>query len=222
MSDDLMTFFRNRTLDRGRSWRMKVVRPDGDAWLAIYSTQYLDKPAYLTEFPRDKLGGYPHYMARLAKAIGDGGGGLLVESSELDGQRYVDIRKIRPAEAGAYRPPSAVFHFDYGGPEECPFPGDRLSLVVARSAHVILPVDEEAELKFRAFREHFAAWFPADYESLMMETLRNPSLGLRVDRLERMLEEIQSASPANRAPPPRGLARLLPWLRPARNPQDSK
>lgn len=206
MSGDFLTFFRNRQHDEGRPWKMKVERPEGAAYLLFYSKRYddLERYAYwLMEFSRENPNGHGPHKTRLTDALQGGGGGLLVESLLLDGRLRVYIHKIASAEENAYHPPSAVFHSNYGEATDCPFPGETLSLDLEETAQVVLPVDREAELAFRSFREHYAAWFPPGFEGSMLELLRRPGLGLRLDALERRMAETTGPATAPPPPPPR-------------------
>ncbi len=206
MSGDSLVFFRNRQHDEGRPWKMKVERPEGAACLLFYSKRYddLERSAYLLMgFSRENPKGHGPHETRLTDALQGGGGGLLAESLLLDGRLRVDIRKIASAEENAYHPPSAVFYSNHGEVTDCPFPGETLSMDLEETAQVILPVDREAELAFRSFREHYAAWLPPGFEGFMLELLRRPRLDLRLDALERQMAE--TTRPAIAPPPPRKL-----------------
>jgi len=73
---------------------------------------------------------------------------------------------------------------------ELSFPGDALLWLIKDTRK-----DEDAEKHFKSFRENYSTWFPADFEPIMLNLLRQPGLDLRVARLEEKLEEKANEKP---------------------------
>jgi len=189
---DLLTFFRNRKQDGGREWRIE----DGDVQLYFHSRTYLEGSAYLRELPPGVS--FATYRAQIAEAIGQAGGGLLVEAKPAYEGWSLDITPVTAAEGEAYRPPPTVFSIEQGGElGEIPLkPEASTRLSLPAHAHLIVPVDLDAEEHFRSFRVHFSSWFPQDFESSMLNLLKRPSLDLRLERLERAYERQAAQGPA--------------------------
>jgi len=186
--NDRLTFFRNRRQDLGKEWRVTIELPEGRRFLLFYAKDYLDESLYVETLAAAEQETYADYKHRLRDGIQRGGGGLWAEEKSVDGRWLLKLRKFSPAGTEHYEPPQAVFYTEPGG-ELCEhrFAEDESSLPLPPDTHVIVPVDAQAERHFRDFREHYASWFPADFESSLLALLRRPSLELRLERLERII-----------------------------------
>ena len=186
--NDLLTFFRNRKQDCGKEWQMKVETESREIFVLFYSKSPLSKSSYLSSLRSNAPTAYPQYRENLIQEIQKNGGGLLVEAKFLDrGCEVSFLVLITEDQNDTCQPPQNVFYIEYGGHlEERPLTGEPLSL--PQFAHIVLPVDAEAEENFRFFRK-YSSWFPADFETVMLNLLRKPSLDLRLERLERIIDD---------------------------------
>lgn len=184
--NDSLTFFRDRSLGQGKEWRIHLRYGKGAGLLVFYSCHPVQASFYAETLSATDPSAHAAHKAKLRESIRQSGGGLLVEMRLGEGHKQVEVNKV--GQAGRYEPPQTVFYIEYGGDlQECPFIGDGAVLSLAQDAHLILPVDAEAESRFRSFREQYSSWFPADFETSLFNLLRRPSLDLRIDRLERIL-----------------------------------
>lgn len=107
--------------------------------------------------------------------------------------QYLDIEiQICTTQSTSYFPPRCVFYLQPSYRlSERPFDGAGLSLRLHQGSHVILPVDKEAEEHFVSFRENYSAWFPRDFEPIMLKLLQQPELDLRVSCVEGQLKCVE-------------------------------
>ena len=188
--NDLLTFFRNRQSDGGKEQRIRIELKDSLHFLLFYTKQLLDDGFYQEKLSTGNPAIYTAFKANLRESMRQSGGGLLVEENRSDGRLIVEISKVGEENVGGFEPPQTIFCIEYGGElRSYPFTNISLRLPLARDAHLIIPVDTEAEAHFRSFRENYSSWFPADFETNMLHILRRPSLDLRIERLERIISE---------------------------------
>ena len=188
--NDLLTFFRNRQQERGKEWRMKIGLKEGVGFLLFYSNLCLEEDFYQEKLDTADPNLYKNFCFNLNSSIRRNGGGLLIEEKRANDCLLVEINIINSEETGLYDPPQTAFCIEYGSElYEKNLIDGTLRLPLAKDAHIILPVNAEAETHFRSFRQDYSQWFPPDFETNMLLTLRRPSLDLRIARLERIITE---------------------------------
>ncbi|MFO1429794.1 MAG: hypothetical protein U1F76_06595 [Candidatus Competibacteraceae bacterium] len=188
--NEIITFFRNFEQDQGRTYRLIIQLPDKAYSLSIYSRLFFQKSEFFSDQEFKDTESYYAYKAQLINLIGQSNGGFLVEVRDGNEHLEIKIQAIGAAESEGWSPPRQVFYLEPGYRlTERPFDGTELDLKLSKDSHLILPVDEDAEKHFRSFRENYSSWFPADFEPIMLNLLRQPTLDLRVARLEEKLEE---------------------------------
>lgn len=188
--NEIITFFRNFEQDQGMTCRLTVELPDSVYSLLIYSGSSCQKPELLSDQKFNDMESYQAYKLKVIESIGHSNGGLVVEVKDENEQLGIKIQGISAAETEAWLPPQHVFYLQPGYRlAEQPFDGKELYLQLHKDSHIILPVDEDAEKHFKSFRENYSTWFPADFEPIMLNLLRQPGLDLRVAHLEEKLEE---------------------------------
>lgn len=121
----------------------------------------------------------------LRALIEKNGGGLIVQAGESTQQTLVKI--IHISNEG-YTPPAKLFVLNPTG-KRCEGKDIDYEQVNTYNSgtHIIIPVDITHQLELSQFLDYLS-WYTPDLESLVLHSIRNPFLELRVTSLEEKLE----------------------------------
>jgi len=171
MSDPI-TFFRKRQQDVGYTYAFDLQSSTRAYRVFVYSRQALK--ADLVQ-PR-KLVEYKQEMRRIREAVGSEGAiALTCEENRKRLFLVVCTDDATFRSYGVLRPGSEL-----SLEEEL---GEDRWLVTPLGTHLLIPVDREAEEHLRNLKEYLA-WLPPDLESLILHSIRKPSLDARIGEIE--------------------------------------
>jgi hypothetical protein len=120
----------------------------------------------------------PKELSVYEDAVKSRGGGIVVMATVDGTSKTVEVRCVG---AGDYQPPKRFLMLSPGRPPYfCDSDGANK---VSAASHMIVPVDAEAEQQLKVFYDQLP-WFSPDFESLVLNALRKPSIDSRLDDLE--------------------------------------
>ena len=175
---EIATFFRNRRNDDGETYDFSVTSDRrGEHELFVYARKRLEEE----EWPsRRQFGDLNAAWNAISKAVQRAGGGVIVTSSVNGSSRTIEVRNVGDCGAPAQRflilRPGFPAHSEASGRKH----------TIQQGSHVIVPVDEEADKHLEAFRQDLT-WLPPDYEELVFDAIRRPSLDTRLANVEKTL-----------------------------------
>jgi hypothetical protein len=167
-----ITFFRPRQTDSGVTYSFDLESSNRRYRIFVYSRATVDDSLF-----RDrKTDNYNFEIGRLLQAIGPG---VLVVTYEEEGQRNFQVTpaglsNLAFSNYGLLRP---------GSPLSVEKIDQERFLQTSLGAHLLIPVDREAEAHLLSLQD-FLAWLPPDMEALILYAISKPSLETRVSKLE--------------------------------------
>ena len=197
----IATFFRNRSADTGQTYHFSLSSGKKTHDYSIYSRTAVDRDAFSDRSVQsNELDGM---RSEFVKAVSGAGGGVIVTASGDGSMRHLEVESI----AGDDREPAGKFVVLTPGYPAHAEPTQK-KLKIAAAAHVIVPVDREAEERLRDFIGQLT-WFSPDFESLILDALRRPSVDARLAAVEKELfGRPRSGAPAAPSAPGWGAAML--------------
>jgi hypothetical protein len=167
-----ITFFRPRQTDNGTTYSFDLESSNRRYRVFVYSRATVDDSLI-----RDrKTDDYSAEIRRLLQAISPG---VLVVTYEEEGQRNYQVTPAGLSNAafsicGLLRP---------GSPLSVEKIDQERFLRISLGAHLLIPVDREAEAHLLSLQD-FLAWLPPDMEALILYAISKPSLEARISKLE--------------------------------------
>ena len=178
--NETATFFRNRNEDSGETYQFLVKTENGSHRFSVYARRPMQSKLFQDQEIRQKeFGTFLKNAGEAVEARGEGG--LIVMVSGEAQTRSVEVRQAGSTVA---EPASQFLILIPGIPAH--FLPIKLKHKVRPGAHAIVPVDAEAEQRLAAFVEQLP-WFSPDFEALVLNALRRPSLDARLSAVERRL-----------------------------------
>ncbi len=184
----VVTFFRSRERDPGKTYRLTVARGGELLLLEVYTAKPIRSSLLNDDRSYKNHNKYNDFFRDLEQKVGEVGGCIVVTGTAAGGQA---IRIIANQSSG-YIPPRHVMLLDSGREPKSLEYQDRKINLLPRS-HLVLPVHEAAENKLNSFVGDLS-WFSKDLESLVLNGIRRPSLDVRVERLEEDVFPQEAAS----------------------------
>jgi hypothetical protein len=202
-----ITFFRDRLQTSGHTYKFEV--DDGARILrfSVFSQKPLEEKLIKTRpLGKENKGDLQPEVNKIKSAIQQGEGGVIAIVYEENRNRYLWTIPVSPQSESAF---GSVGILRPGHPslDLEPLQPTKGVVPLPAGSHALIPVDLEAEKRLRGFQDHLG-YLPADLESLVLHTLRHPSLEARVGLLEEMVRK-------NTVEPPSGKSwthRIFPSL----------
>lgn len=197
--NEIATFFRPRGKDAGATYRFSTTTEKGTYYeFSVYCRKFIPlKGLNLEEAPRDWNANA--YYEKLRNAVKGCGGGIIVKASGDGPSRMLEVEHI-----GSGNPPSRYVLLAPGRPAYLHPIADKQN--VPAGSHAIVPIDEESERRLAIFVEQLP-WFSPDFEALVLNAIRRPSLDSRLDDVETQLFG-ETAEAARNEANARGWARI--------------
>ena len=178
----ITTFFRHRERDPGATYQVNLRLPRYNYLFHVYARRPMESRALQDrELPDEKA--YNTAFQDLYKDLGThGNGGWIVTVVEDGVPHCIGVHAVsgmdtQPASGFAVLAPGRAPYFLAPASQGLDLPV---------GSHLVLPVDEHAEAQLQDLIGNLA-WFPPDFESTFLNTLRRPSLDARLDRIENKL-----------------------------------
>lgn len=177
--NEIATFFRPRGKDAGATYHFSTTTEKGVHYeFSVYCRKFVQlKGLNLEETPRDWNANT--YHDKLRNAVKGCGGGIIVKASGDGASRMLEVEHI-----GSGNPPSRYALLAPGRPAYLHPIADKQNVPAA--SHAIVPVDEDSERRLVTFVEQLP-WFSPDFEALVLNAIRRPSLDSRLDNVEAQL-----------------------------------
>lgn len=189
------TFFRNRNEDSGETYQFSLKTAHGSQGFSVYCRRPLQSKWFSDgdSAQRDAAS----FSKKLHEVVATkGGGGVVVTVSGENGRRTVEVKQVgRDAVAPANRfvmlaPGIPAQFLPIAAKHQLP-PG----------THAIVPIDADAEERLAGFVEQLP-WFSPDFETLVLNAIRRPSLDARLSSVEtRLFGQSQEEPPPRRGWP---------------------
>jgi hypothetical protein len=171
------TFFRNRSADDGETYHFRITAGAATHDMAVYTRSRGDSQVFRDrEIPQKGLNGA---VAEIEKAVVRSGGGVLVRATEEGAWRTLDVRFLGETERAR-----TVLLLTAAYPPRAVAADGKIRL--PEGAHVIVPVDRDAEERLRDFVAQLT-WFSPDFESLVLDAIRRPALDARLADVEKQV-----------------------------------
>jgi len=197
------TFFRNRDEDSGETYQLSLKTARGLQGFSVYCRRPLQSKWFSDRdlAQRDVAG----FSKRLQEVVATkGGGGIVVTVSGEDGRRTVEVKQI----GGEMVAPASRFVMLAPG-----LPAQFVPIAATRKlppgTHAIVPINADAEERLAGFVEQLP-WLSPDFEALVLNAIRRPSLDVRLSNVEMRLFGQSVEEPS-----PRGWAQMKLRLRKA-------
>jgi hypothetical protein len=174
---DSITLFQKHTLYSGNIH--KIERENGEVYY-IYSRKDLTEKELELAHEDDEISDI------LRTLVQKNGGGLIIQAMEQ--QTVVKITHISNRE---YTHPEKLFVLNPTGKrcEEKDINYDKANTYNS-GTHIIIPVDKKHQTELEQFL-NYLSWYTPDLESLVLHSIRNPFLELRVTSLEEELQMLK-------------------------------
>ena len=191
---NVLTLFRDLSTDRGDFQQREILCGKDKYCLYVYSRLGSLNLDFINEVSIENINNHDYILSSLRKS----GGGWVVDSVNYDEESFKiriyiiygqgfsggdspikcyclqpDTDTIQPCALNDKNPSSGIPVFER---------------ILPQGSHIILPIDKAAEDRFLQFRSDWLNWFPNDFELNVLSLLRQPSMSLRIERLERLLE----------------------------------
>ena len=205
-----VTFFRQREQEQGETAFFEARTPKLVMGVYVYSRKPVES-ASLRDQDAPSWDKYDEVIKDLRRIVAtQAGGGVIVEIAHHDGAER--STRVTAAPQGQQEAIDRVGLLRAGYPMVLQ-PANAKWPDLTPSSHLLVPVDREAQDQLMAFQEQLG-FLPADLESLIVNSIRRPSLDVRMTRLEsRVLGRQASEEEAAVGRSRRRLARLGRWLR---------
>jgi hypothetical protein len=205
--DKLATFFWNREEGSGAEYEVNLRGPESRCLVQVFSRQTIQSSQLRDQtFKDDKA--LETIINSLYDEVGKLGKGGLVVSTIFRAKESRQWVQIVPATGSSFKAPGSYLLLEPGHPPQLK-KLDQTPINIKDGAHLIVPVDETAQGKLKSLLEYLR-WYSPDLESLVLNTIRQPSLERRLERIERMRQPGKTDS----ARTPGLLARLRPLFAP--------
>lgn len=183
--NNIATFFRNSSYNSSVfSIHIDIIGAEySEYFLEIYCNSPIEEKFKPEQFRNRQE--YQKFINEISSYIAKNNGGFLVEVSIDQKSPYLKVSIFPIDPKYNYNKEcctKSIFQVTTGGMlEAIDFPSEKqnIELKLLKNSHIIIPVNQEAEKKFLSFREGYSTWFPGDFETVIFEALRQPSLGLR-------------------------------------------
>lgn len=168
---ELATFFRHRREDPGATYHNRWKTEKGVQEISVYCRKAVGSTFFKPEeSPRD--------LSAYQEAVKSRGGGIIVMSIGDGVSKTIELRRVG---ANNYQLPQRFLMLPPGRPPFfCELDG---SHKVSAASHLIVPADAEAEQRLQHFYDQLP-WFSPDFEALVLNAIRKPSVDSRLDDLE--------------------------------------
>jgi hypothetical protein len=205
-----VTFFRQREQEQGETAFFEARTPKLVMGVYVYSRKPVES-ASLRDQDAPSWDKYDEVIKDLRRIVAtQAGGGVIVEIAHHDGAER--STRVTAAPQGQQEAIDRIGLLRAGYPMVLQ-PANAKWPDLTPSSHLLVPVDREAQDQLMAFQEQLG-FLPADLESLIVNSIRRPSLDVRMTRLEsRVLGRQASEEEAAVGRSRRRLARLGRWLR---------
>lgn len=169
---DSITLFQKHTPYSGN--RHKIEHENGNVYY-IYSRDDLTEKELEVVHEDDEISNI------LRALVQKNGGGLIIQAAE---NRQQTVVKITHLDSMEYTPPEKLFVLNPTGKrcEEKDINYDKANTYNS-DTHIIIPVDRVHQIELEHFL-NYLSWYTPDLESLVLHSIRNPFLELRVTSLE--------------------------------------
>ncbi|HEV7766155.1 MAG TPA: hypothetical protein VGQ76_14215 [Thermoanaerobaculia bacterium] len=178
---DVATFFRQREKDPGETYQFQIKGPKGTYRVSVYSRKPMQSSTLRSRSVPDKKSLDCALEDLLNDLVNQGGGGCVVTALDYENTRQFTVRSSKGA---SFDPVSRFYVLSPGRP-----PGQRVTEKnhnESPGSHAIVPVGENASECFENFLGYLS-WFAPDLESLVLNSIRRPSLDARLDKVEKQL-----------------------------------
>lgn len=201
--NDILTLFRDRVNDQGSFHRRSIQCAGCEYRLYVYAKGGFKNRHLLDKLSFDNQEQYIDQKDQIIKSLKDSEGGWLVDAVDKGNQLIeISIYLIIPQYPFDDSTPINCFCLipDNNGIEDQSLnfenyqSNGRIDARISRfsiqdGSHIILPVDKHAETRFFQFRTALSKYFPDGFDISALALLRQPSVGLRIDRLERIIDD---------------------------------
>jgi hypothetical protein len=178
--NEIATFFRPRGKDAGATYHFGVRPEKGPSQqFSVYCRDARRlKGLNPEEAPKDWNANA--YYDSLKNDVKGRGGGIIVRASGDGPSKTLEVENVASGKAQ----PSQYVLLAPGRPAYLHPIADRQNVPAA--SHAIVPVDEESERRLVTFVEQLP-WFSPDFEALVLNAIRRPTLDSRLDNVETQL-----------------------------------
>jgi hypothetical protein len=202
-----ITFFRNRQQGKGQTYEFRIDVPPQTYRLFVFSRKPLEEKLTQTrDLSKGSGGSFQSETGKIESAIQRGAGGVIAVIYEDNQKRFLQTIPVVPQSEAAFGSVGVLLP---GHPSlNLESLNDSKGIIsFPPGAHALIPVDKEAEDSLRGFQNHLR-YLPSDRESLVLHSVRDPSLDTRVSLLEAIVRKGTAESSANK----NWLLRLFPFL----------
>jgi hypothetical protein len=194
--DNILTWFYERNNNYpGTFHRRPIQCEERDCYLYIYTRASLLETQLLSELSFKDQNSYISQKNKIINYLWHNEGGWLVEATDNDNDIILTIYITQqsystPKHCFCLRPDTDEIEHIALNFEKDGLSGARvMRLNITQDSHIILPVDKNAEDAFLGFQTRWLKYLPDGFETSALSLLWQPSVGLRVDRLERILDD---------------------------------
>jgi hypothetical protein len=175
---EIATFFRHRDDDPGETFHFDLPEKATPYQISVYCRKKMPGKLFKIEEAPET---WDAAREKLVRAVQGRGGGIIVTIAGDGPSRTLSVTTADSKNA------SSASRFVLLSPVAgATFENTGKTYKVSAASHVIVPVDGDAEQRLERFIEQLP-WFSRDFETLVLNAIRKPSLDVRLNRVEKQL-----------------------------------
>ncbi|HEX2835312.1 MAG TPA: hypothetical protein VHW00_20020 [Thermoanaerobaculia bacterium] len=171
------TFFRNPSADTGDTYAFRLKAEEEEYRFFVYSRRRISSANFTDrETDRKEVQALQKDVTNILRSHG---GGIMVLVWGAGLNQRVEVKTVNgtaiaaPSTCTILPPGRSPYPLKIDGPQR-----------IDAGAHLIVPIDQESETQLQSVL-NLLKWFSPDFESLVLNAMRRPSLDVRINKVER-------------------------------------